>query len=191
MVPRVKMGYDCEVGPRVGQAVPAVRRPAHRDAAEVRRRLRHPDRRASHGEAEGEEVKRRRLILLVALLFLTCGFTVWWLGHLTDEERPFVGTWWWPAKTRFAFTFTADHQVHFPAGAFDGAFGPTEVTGGWWAEDGKVYFDFEPSGFRRALRPLLTRLGVKLGAVWERDRLDFDVDGINARPLFVRAGPAG
>jgi hypothetical protein len=131
-------------------------------------------------------VKRRLLALVVASLLVACGFVLWSHDPLTSGERPFLGTWLSRGANRHTMTFTADHQVFFPAGAIQ----PTQFTGEWRVRNGKVYFDYEPSRLRRALRPLLAWFGVAMGPVLESDTTNFDLDGSNPDALFVRASRA-
>jgi hypothetical protein len=124
---------------------------------------------------------RRRLILVAALLLLFCGLFVSWPDTLADEEQALVGTW----QTRegcdgWSLTFTANHKClrHTPRSY------PTQSTGRWWVSGGQVFLDFEPNPLRRALRPLLIRLGLPVTSVGSTDKEFFEM-------MFVRSSSGG
>src|SRR6476646_4316445 len=101
---------------------------------------------------------RRRLILAIVATVL-CG-VAWWLSldRLSAEERLLVGTWSLGPKARWQFWPDRRHAYGGiqPSGAGE----MTESEGRWFVRDGAVVFDPEPSGLRRSLRPVFSRLGL-------------------------------
>jgi hypothetical protein len=109
---------------------------------------------------------RRRLVIGVLVLaalsvevFLSLN-----LSGLTAEERRLVGVWRTPMSTETPETvvtvFTADGRA-YSAELRD--LKPTsESVGWWWIRDGRIIMEYEPSAVRRALRPALARMRVKV-----------------------------
>jgi hypothetical protein len=103
---------------------------------------------------------RRRLILAVCVAAVIFG-VAWWLSldRLSAEEQPLVGTWAYedwlaPGVTRVA-EFRSDRGCLCPTDA-----SPRGSPCRWSVRGGAIVFDYEPSGLRRALRPVAPLLGL-------------------------------
>jgi hypothetical protein len=125
---------------------------------------------------------RRRLMLAAGAAFLLG--TGWWLSfnRLTPDEQRLVGTWrLGPRRPAFiTLTLAADHRCERAARY---TWGTDTTPGRWWAQDGRIFIDLEPNPVKRALRPVLVRIGLPVTPVGSTAATDFDPTGGPDRPV--------
>jgi hypothetical protein len=128
---------------------------------------------------------RRRLLAMIGIAGLLAGLAWWfWPDRLAAEERPFVGVWTFRQSGLLStLTLTDDHRCIIHVVGIE----TPEGSGRWWVRDGKFFEDYEPNSVRRALRPLLERLGLRLNPAGSTDSSMFDFDGGNKVAHFSRA----
>src|SRR5215207_4300501 len=106
-------------------------------------------------------MKRRRLIVVATVAGLALG-AAWWLldDRLSAEERRLVGAW----RTRNPPPGTTDLIVFHPdRRCFSGPPNlrdPSALPCHWYLRNGLLVIDHEPSGLRRAVRPVFIRFGL-------------------------------
>jgi hypothetical protein len=131
----------------------------------------------------------RRRFLVVAAAAVFAGSAACWLysDRLTVEEEAFVGE--WLLRETYGCVNDGPITLKLDRGHDCARFGKDvpsyAATGRWWVRDGHVCLDFEPSGFRRVLRPLMDRFGFAVASVEQMDADNFDFRGTD-RTRFVR-----
>jgi hypothetical protein len=138
---------------------------------------------------------RRRLVVVIAVAALAVG-AAWWVfsDRLSAEERWLVGMWRQPdcpvSPEIVVSFFDSDRQFYVAALREPRRSGSPPAC--WSIRDGTVVIDPEPSRLRRALRPILPRLGVAVPAAdhaaleWVSDDEMIQVDRYGERTRWVR-----
>jgi hypothetical protein len=138
---------------------------------------------------------RRRLVLVAALAVVALG-AAWCLSvdRLTAEERRLVGMWRQPdcpvSPEVVVLFFDSDRQFYVAELRLPRRSGSLPAV--WSVGDGGVVIDPEPSRLRRALRPILTRLGVavkpadRAALEWVSDDEMIQVEPNGDRTRWVR-----
>ena len=129
-------------------------------------------------------MRRRRLVVFAGVAVLAAGLA-WWLlsDGLNDEERRLVGTWRIVRGPYVQFwQFTSDRRSYFWHPTIRGVSGRTVLFAGpWSAREQRMVLDNEPSQVRRALRPLLDRLGVAV-----ESRVSFTLEAVADDEITIR-----